>query len=491
MKITSPKLHTAHLTATDEALLRCATALEQKDKGDYEGAQNAMRPLWRRVGERPITEGLHPAVAAEVLFCAGTLTSWIGSKNQIEGAQESAKNLLSESIAYFESVGDVSKIAAARTEIACCYWLEGGLNEARIMLREALKKLTTQGATRARALLKLTTVECSAARYREALQILTDNAALFQRIPNHTIKGGYHSELAITFRNLATTENRQEYFQKAVCEYQEADNEFRLAHNPIFRSDVKNNVGFLLFKLSRHKEAHKYLNEARRLTVSFRDKARTAQIDETRAQVFIAEGKLKDAEIAARKAITAFEKSGHHCMKAEAQITLGIALARSRRTDRAMFIFQQAVKVARQVDALNIAGLAALTLIEEADDLSPATLQAAYQQAREWLATSQSPDVKLRLGDAAGKLATSVKADLTSDEATEILLTKRGDYQESMLRHEALLIKQALAQVNGSVTHAASLLGMSYQSLGYIIESRHPNLLKDRTPIIRRVKKTQ
>jgi transcriptional regulator with GAF, ATPase, and Fis domain len=50
-------------------------------------------------------------------------------------------------------------------------------------------------------------------------------------------------------------------------------------------------------------------------------------------------------------------------------------------------------------------------------------------------------------------------------------------------------IRRALAQANGVVTHAASLLGMSYQALCYIIESRHKDLLKERTPIRRRAKK--
>jgi tetratricopeptide (TPR) repeat protein len=486
LKIASPKLHTAHLTANAEALLRCQTALEQKDKEDYEGAQETMRRLWRGVGERPATKGLHVSVGAEVLLCVGILTGWIGSKNQIKEAQETAKNLITESIAYFESIGDQKKVAAARVEIAFCYWRDGELNEARIMLHEALKKLTTEGNTRAAALLKLTTVECSAARFHEALGILTDNATLFQKLTNHTTKGSYHTELAIILRHLSASEKREEYLRRAISEFEKADQEFKLARNPVFRAAVKNNVGLILFNLSRFKEAHKYLNEARRLTASFKDKARIAQIDESSAQVFIAEGKPKEAEAVARRAVSALEKGGHYCMMAEALTTQGIALARLRRTERAQFIFQRAIEVALRIDALNIAGLAALTLIEEVDQLSPATLQAAYQQAREWLASSQSQDVLLRLSDAAGKLATSLRGELSTEEATEILLTKPCDLQDRILKYEGALIKQALGQANGRVTHAASLLGMSYQALCYIIESRHKDLLKERSPVRRR-----
>ena len=86
------------------------------------------------------------------------------AKIDVDGAQEAAKNLITESIRSYESAGDVKKVAAARVELAYCYWREGALNEARIMLNEALQKLTTEGNTRASALLSLAIVEWSAAR---------------------------------------------------------------------------------------------------------------------------------------------------------------------------------------------------------------------------------------------------------------------------------------------------------------------------------------
>jgi tetratricopeptide (TPR) repeat protein len=479
-------LITAHLNANDEALLRCKTALEQKDRGDYAGAQQTMRPFWKRVGEPPKSTGLDPSVAAEVLLCVGILTSWIGSKNQISDAQELAKNLITQSMTYFESSRDVTKVGIAQSEIAYCYYREGTLNEARSWLRDALNKLTFEGAARARALLKLTTVECSAGRFHEALELLNDNETLFRKITNHTIKGAYHHELAIILRNLATKENRPEYVRRAINEYKEAESQFRLAHNPIFRADLIANVGYLLFKLSRYKEAHKYLNEARRLTVRFKNKASTAQVDDSLAQLLIAEGRLAEAERVARRAVAALRKCGHFCMMAEALVTQGVALARMGRTDHARFIFRQAIEVALDVNALNVAGLAALTLIEEVHELPPETLQASYRQAREWLANSQSPDIKLRLADVAGRVVASIHTQLSAEEATQILLNEPGGLRAQLEKHEGVVIKRALAQVGGRVTHAASLLEMRYQSLAYIIERRHPDLLKKRTPIRRR-----
>ena len=354
------------------------------------------------------------------------------------------------------------------------------------MFQEALKKLTIEGNRRARALHGLAIVEWSASRYSEALKILEENSALFRKITSHAIKGAYHSQLAMVLRNLTTSENRDDSFRRAINEYQEADHHFNLAQNIVFRADVKNNVGFLLYKLSRFKEALTWLNEARRLSVRVRDKIRTAQIDDTRAQVFIAQKKLKEAELVARGAVSVLEKSGQQCLLADALITHGIALARLHRTEQAKFTFQRAIEVAHQVGALNKAGLAALTLIEELDELLPDVLCAAYDRASQWLAESQSPDLLVRLNEAARLVFLILRGELKPEEATETLFNKPVNLQEEMLKHEEGLIRRALAKANGSVTRAASLLCMSYQGLAYTIEARHKDLLKERSPVRRR-----
>ncbi|HEV7747054.1 MAG TPA: tetratricopeptide repeat protein [Pyrinomonadaceae bacterium] len=460
--------------------------MKLKDNGDYNGVREVMRPLWKSVGECPETKGLHASVAAEVLLCAGILSGWIGSKEGIEKAQEIAKDLISESINFYQSIGDVKKAAAARAELAYCYWREGGFDEARIMFDESLQKLTALGNTRARALLRLAILEWSASRVSESLRILRENAPLFRKITNHAIKGNYHNQLAMVLRNLATAEKRGDYIQEAINEYREAEYEFRLAHNVIFRADVQNNLAVLLYKLSRYSEAHQYLDQARRLMRSIKDKVEVAQIDDTQAQILIAETKFTEAEFLSRHAVRVLEKSGRQCLLADALITHGISLARLGKREPAQFAFQRAVEVAHDVGALNKAGLAALSLIEELDELSREVLHAAFHCASEWLANAQSQDLIGRFTTAAEKVFAVLDRELTAEEATEELFNKPCDLQKEMLRYEGVLVKQALAKTNGRLTEAASQLTLSYQALAYIIEGRHKDLLKDRTPIRRR-----
>jgi tetratricopeptide (TPR) repeat protein len=489
MKMTSPKLNTSHLTANEEALIRCQTALELKDRSDYEGVREVMRPLWSRVGDPPEISGLHASVSAEVLLCVGVLTGWFGSKEGVEQAQEAAKNLISESVTFYDSIGDKRKVAAARVELAICYWREGALNEARIMFNDALQELTTAGNTRAHAILRLAILEWSASRNHEALRILTENSFLFQRISNVALKGSYHNQLAIVFIELAKSENREDYLQNSIREYQEADAHFKLAHNIVFRANVKNNVGNVLRQMARFTEAHKYLGEARRLMAGLKDKVGTAQVDDTRAQVFIAEKKFAEAERVARSAVWSLERSGRQCLLADALITHGIALARMGQPERAQAVFERAMDVAHQVGALNKAGLAALTLIEELDPAATKTVCLAFDRASEWLEESQSEELLRRVTKAARKVFARLHGELDPEQAMDTLLDpahglhSEADLHSQVLNFERKLIRHALARANGRVTRAASLLGTSYQGLAYIIGSRHKDLLKERSPV--------
>jgi hypothetical protein len=172
-------------------------------------------------------------------------------------------------------------------------------------------------------------------------------------------------------------------------------------------------------------------------------------------------------------------------------ITQGIALARLKQTDHAQFIFQRAIEVAQRVDALNKAGLAALTLIEELDNLPADTLYVAYDRASEWLAQSRSQDLLLRLNAAGRKVCSKLRDEanaeyVAAEDPIEAILNKPCELQGEVLNYEGVLIKRALAKANGSLTRAAAMLSMSYQALAYILESRQKNLLKERSPIRRR-----
>lgn len=487
MRMASSKLDTSHLTANQEADLRCRTALELKDRNEYDAAREAMFPIWNgEIGSRPNTEGLSDTAVADVLLTTGILTGWLGSRSEVKKADDYARDLITQSITLYEALKDSRKVAEARSELGYCYWRSGANEEARIWFTEALKRLTIGGNARANALIGLSFVEWAESRYRESLKVLTDNTELFEKITNHTFIGAYHNQIGIILEEIgAASRKRSDYFQRAINEYRAADEQFKLAKNFVYRAHVKNNIANVLRDLHRFKEAHQYLEQARRLLMRVGDKVRVAQVDDTRAQVLIAEGKHEQAELIARTAARSFERAGRQCFLAETLVNQGIALARMREPQRAQFIFQQAIEIAHQSGSLNRAGVAALTMIEEIGTLPHEVQSVAYAQAREWLATSDSPDIKPRLKAAAKKID-GAGSMTKSPNAHEVLFNKRLDLEAEVLKFERGLISQTLAKVNGKVTQAAKLLGMNYQKLAYIIETKHPDLIPARTPVRRR-----
>jgi tetratricopeptide (TPR) repeat protein len=183
------ELDNAKLSVNQRAELCCEAAVQLENKGDYEDARKVLNPYWQRLGETPNLEGLEPTTAGELLLRAGVLTGILGSKHQIPNAQEKAKDLISQSLAVFESRHYKKKTSEAHTELALCYWRAGEINEARDLLEEALAYLTTDSEVKAKAIIRLGIVEHTAGHNEKALRILINHAALFQKIQSHTLKG--------------------------------------------------------------------------------------------------------------------------------------------------------------------------------------------------------------------------------------------------------------------------------------------------------------
>src|SRR5918912_852085 len=85
------------------------------------------------MGRRPNVEGLGERAAAEVLLLAGALPGWLGASRHAPGVQSAAKDLISESISLFESLGEAEQVAAARSELSLCYWRDDAYDDARVV----------------------------------------------------------------------------------------------------------------------------------------------------------------------------------------------------------------------------------------------------------------------------------------------------------------------------------------------------------------------
>jgi CheY-like chemotaxis protein/Tfp pilus assembly protein PilF len=470
MKSTKDLLHQIHdpnLSIDERALLRCRLAKQLEEVGNYDAAREALGELWGIVGDPPRLENLSQHSAAEALLRAGTLTGWIGSTRQIEDSQETAKNLITQSITIFESLGDAKKVAEAQTEIALCYEREGALDDARVMFAEALSRLDDQdGDLKAVALLRSAVLEKLANRLNEALHILKTGTPLFAASNNHTLKGRFHNEHANILRRLGEIENRSDYIDNALIEHVAASFHFEQAGHDRYQACVENNLAMLLFNANRLEEAYQHLDRAETLFTTLGDVVHQAQVTETRARVMLAEGAVVQAERSARRAVQLLENGDERSLLAEALTTQAVALSRLGHKDQAHAAFERAIQVAEQAGDLESAGLAALALVEHLPErLSQDELFAILERADDRLENAQNAALLRRQRNCFRRFASRV---LWPDWPISL--------EESVNRHEARQILRALEDTGGVIRRAARLLDLSYQGLQKILNTRHKDL---------------
>jgi transcriptional regulator with PAS, ATPase and Fis domain len=374
-------------------------AKEFEEIGNYEAACDALAEWWDRPGERPKVERLETDSAAEVLLRAGVLTGYVGSSKQIAGAQEIAKDLISESIRLFESLEKFEKVAEGQAELGHCYWRAGAYDDARVILSEALLRTSPENsAQRAATLLRSAMVEACATRYSDALRFLKEAEPLFAASNSHAQKGTFHMERAIVLEELSTGEHREDYADHALIDYAAASFHFEQAGHLRFYARVEGNLGFLHFKLARYADAHEHLDRARQLFTSINDSGSAAQVDDTSARVFLGQRAHAEAERTARRAVQSLENGGQQSLLAEALTTRGMALARLGKRAEARTVFQRAFELAEQAGDLEGAGVAELTTLEElGDHLTSVELRAIYELADHLLARTQHPGILGRL----------------------------------------------------------------------------------------------
>jgi tetratricopeptide (TPR) repeat protein len=486
----------------------CQRAKALEEVAEYEAAREAMHPYWNRIGHPPNLDGLSELESAHVLLRAGTLSGWIGSAQQIPGAQEIAKDLISQAARTFDRL-ELSELGAeARVDLALCYWREGAFDEARVTLDEALLQLgDLDSEQRLRALLNRAIIERVSTRYDDALRTHREAAPLFDSSTNDNLKGKFHNEYATVLKNFGLASNREDYVDQALIEYYAALFHVEKAGNKRFHAMIENNIAYLLAQVGKSEEAIKHLDQARSLFSALKDKGMVAQVDDTRARAFIERGSFTKAEAVARGAVQALKEGDELSKFAEALTTHGIALARLGNFSKARATLEQAIRVSHDAGDPESGGIAALAIVQELTSHLPVNeLLTYFRIAESELGNSQHPQIQSRLGKTArhfivsnfalGSQPENQSTGMRTDPAVQSQpapetpgapgFSTDVSLEEHVLRYEADLISRALVACGGSVTRAARMLGVTHQGLAFILNGRHKDLLSARSPVKRR-----
>ncbi|HEY6806647.1 MAG TPA: ATP-binding protein [Pyrinomonadaceae bacterium] len=385
------------LTASEEVSACCAIAREKLESGDYEAGCASLQRWWV-LGEWPKQAGLNEAAAAELLLVAGTLSGWVASSKHTTGGRKPAEALLNGAIAIYEQLGDKVHAAEGRIELACCYYNQGVFDLARTTLQAALRELSEDHwELRSVALIRLAVVERFCGRLHDSLAML-DEANSLQRDAADWPKGRFHLEYANTLKDIGLAEDRKSYLERALSHYETALTHFARIGNHRYTAIVENNLGHLLSTMLRFDEACRHLDRARSLFELLKDHLRRAQVDETRAQLFLASGKYDLAEEAINQSVETLEVSGEDAFLAEALTTRGLVLCRLGKRHEAKPSLERAQRVAERCQDSEAAGRALLIMIEEmCDQLADDERREICAQANQLLANSQQAATRERL----------------------------------------------------------------------------------------------
>lgn len=471
------------LTEVERVLLRCRMADELISAGQFEAAREALGELWRGVGERPEVEELPPLAVAEVLLQCGKLTGLLGGARGVSGVQEKAKDLLTEAAREFQALGDDRKASEAQCEMGTCYWRLGAHDDARVMMRVALKPLTDADVElKAKIHIRRTLVEISENRYQEALHILKEAEPVFTSA-NDALKARWHGQKALVLDMLATAEKKVDLFDSAVIEYTAAIYHYEQARHERHCAGNLNNLAMLLSKLERYREAHEHLDRAGFIYTKLKDPGNLAQVDETRTRVLLAERKYVEASRVLANAIRTFEQGGESALLADALTLQGVVWARRGAYDESAIVLRRAAEVAERLGAQSPAGRALLTFVEEHGErrvLSAEELYETYLRADRLLEGTQDAEDVARLRACSQTVMRRLAGARIHD--------KNFSFYGAIHELEARLIEQALEEAGGSVVRAARLLGLKHQTFTSMLEARHQKLLSKRTPRERRLK---
>jgi len=385
------------LIPSEQLQVYCAIAREQIDVGNYEAACKILRPWWS-YGDWPRLGELNQQTCADLLLTIGELAGYVASTKQLPRGQRHGEELLNGSIALFEQLGFSRRAAAARIELALCYYRQGLFDIGRSTLIRVLNELSdTDWELRSLALIRLASLERHAGKLRDALSRLTEASAGVELAgPWATARS--HLEVASIYKDLAVSEDLPHYFDEAKLFYFKALHQFEAVGHHRYVAAVENNIGFLLLNLGAHETATKHLLRARRLFESLSDCVRGAQVNDTLARLYVQMKQYDLAQQLIEHAVKILELTDSEALLAEALVTKGVVLRGLRHYSEAKNSFEAAYRVAERCGDKEGAGRSLLIMYEEmAEYLEKVEESHISQRLKALLADTQQTTLKNRV----------------------------------------------------------------------------------------------
>ena len=294
-------------------------------------------------------------------------------------------------------------ISPARTTfvkcaLAVCYWRLGAFGEARIVAQEALVTGTViSPQVKLRLHLCLAIIETATQNYRQSEDWLARAEPLLAEVENLPLRGSFYFERARVQKSQANG-LQDERLQLAVSSYTTAAQYYERAGHQSFLGSIYNNLGNLLGQVQHFQEGQRYLDRGLAVYRQLADKLRLGVMWDSKAQLYLAEQKLPEAENAALSSVRILGEADGFAVLAESLTTLGLTQARLGKALKAEKAFRHAFTIANTAGDKAGAGRALLCLLEElGTQLTAADFMETYRATVNLLGESSRLTIHQRL----------------------------------------------------------------------------------------------
>jgi AraC-like DNA-binding protein len=291
---------------SDEIYEVIQNAKQHESIGRYDDAAKILAKYWKNTNERPDTSELNKAEQAEVLLRCGSLAGYIGSCNQKKDAQEFAQTLITEANRLFYLFADIEKIAECETYMASTYQRVGQLDEARGWINAALERgIDKHCEVRLYSHIIENLILFEEKKYVELVNKCKMIEPLFRNSQFYILQGDFNNSYAF---GLMKTGDRN----GALSRFKLAKTFYARTNHFLYLAGVENNLA-ILFKIEQvYTEAHQSAKVARETYKKLGDKTREGYSIDTQAQIYLAEGKYKEALKCANEAIAILQKGENY-----------------------------------------------------------------------------------------------------------------------------------------------------------------------------------
>lgn len=199
---------------------------------------------------------------------------------------------------------------AYETDLVVSLYREGNYSEAKERIGEGLSQ-SSQVDEIVCLVNELANIETDLKNYSEALNKRLSVRELVGQCKDEFTIANYHFGLALNSKQIAD-EGNESFYDRALIEYEAARFFFEQAGREERLGFVENNIGSLLIKLGRADESHSHFESARQIISKLKlDNwpARLAEIDDTEALAYEAEGNYSQAVLYACRSVQALSQT--------------------------------------------------------------------------------------------------------------------------------------------------------------------------------------